>query len=327
MLAKHRSDTPEAPAYPVKDRCSQVQDWQTVQWTTSHPQKAYLLQYVYGYLTQGHEGNNHYVRMKPAATKIIRQGVGLYATQRLQPATTTPWATREGGARIDALGWAMGIVRGANGGKMENFLHRSGAMTKGATERLMAAYLTWRDIPLPRSLEPLARRAQQPHVPPPRPGTYGNAAVARMMAGGARHQSSSSSSRKTATITTLPPRSRATAATRATNVRALAPWGVGAPQGQTASTSSSPSSSAPDAPVTTPHRQHAADATRTTDAPAPSMAGAPQSPRQECASERAAQRLQPQHHAATGIQGHRASPAGSGAVPSPTNTGAVGTRL
>ena len=79
--------------------------------------------------------------------------------------------------------WAMGIVRGAHGGKWGNFFYRSGAMTEGATERLMAAYLTWRGIPLTRSLPPLARRAIQPHVSPPRQGTYGNAAVARMMAG------------------------------------------------------------------------------------------------------------------------------------------------
>ena len=51
VRAKHRSATPEAPAYPVKHRCSQVRDWQTVGWTTFQPQKAYLLEYVYRYLT------------------------------------------------------------------------------------------------------------------------------------------------------------------------------------------------------------------------------------------------------------------------------------
>ena len=45
VLAKHHSATLEGPAYPVKHRCSQVQDWQTVEWTTFHPQTAYLLQY------------------------------------------------------------------------------------------------------------------------------------------------------------------------------------------------------------------------------------------------------------------------------------------
>ena len=102
VLAKHRSTTPEAPAYSVKHRCFQVQDWQTVGWTTFHPQKAYLLEYVYGYLTKGHEGNNDYVGMNPAATEIIRQGVGVYATRRLQLATTKPWATTEQRACVHA---------------------------------------------------------------------------------------------------------------------------------------------------------------------------------------------------------------------------------
>ena len=100
VLAKHRSTTPEAPTYPVKHRCSQVQDWQTIEWTTIQPQKGYLLQYVYGYLTQGHEGNIDYVRMNPAATEIIHQGIGVYATRSLQRATTTPWATTEQGAGV-----------------------------------------------------------------------------------------------------------------------------------------------------------------------------------------------------------------------------------
>ena len=102
VLAKHHSATPEAPAYPVKHRCSGVQDWQTVEWTTFHPQTAYLLQYVYGYLTQDHERNNNYFRMNPAATEIIRQGVGVYATQRLGPDTNTPWAITQRGAHIHA---------------------------------------------------------------------------------------------------------------------------------------------------------------------------------------------------------------------------------
>ena len=215
--------------------------------------------------------------------------------------------------------WAMGIVRGAHGGEWGEFFHRGGAMTPGATERLMGAYLTWRGIPLPRNLQPLAQLAQQPRVPPPQPGPYGNAAVARMIARGTRLDGSSSSSRRTATITTPPPRSRATTATRATNLRARAPPAA------TSSTSSGPSTSAPPTPVATRHQQRAADATRTTNAPAPLRAGTPQSPRQERASKQAAQRNRPHHHPATGIQGHQASRAGSGAVPSPTNTGAVGT--
>ena len=105
--------------------------------------------------------------------------------------------------------WAMGIARRAHGAEWGDFFRRGGAMTPGATERLMAAYLTWRGIPPPRSLESLIQRTLQPHVPPPQPGTYGNAAVARMMAKGSWLDGSSYSPRRTtATITGPPPRSR-----------------------------------------------------------------------------------------------------------------------
>ena len=57
---------------------------------------------MYSYLTQGHERKHDYVRMNPAATEIIRQGVGVYATRRLRPDTNTPWATTERGAHIHA---------------------------------------------------------------------------------------------------------------------------------------------------------------------------------------------------------------------------------
>ena len=101
--------------------------------------------------------------------------------------------------------WAMGIARGAHGAEWGDFFHRGGAMTPGATERLMAAYLTWRGIPPPRSLESLIQRTLQPHVPPPQPGTYGNAAVARMMARGTLLDGSTYSPRRTTATITIPP--------------------------------------------------------------------------------------------------------------------------
>ena len=168
--------------------------------------------------------------------------------------------------------WAMGIARGAHGAEWGDFLRRGGAMTPGATERLMAAYLTWRGIPPPRSLGSLMQRTLQLHVLPPQPGTYGNAAVARMMARGTLLAGSSYSlQRTTATITTPPPRSRVTTATRATNERAQT-------SAATSSTSPDPSTSTPPTPAAQPHGQHAADATLTTGGPAPSRAGTPQSP-------------------------------------------------
>ena len=171
--------------------------------------------------------------------------------------------------------WAIGIARGAHGAEWGDFFHCGEAMTLGATERLMAAYLTWRGICPPCSLRSLVQRAQQPHVPPPQPGTYGNVAVARMMARDTWLNGSSYSPRRTtATITTLPPKSRATTATRATNVRAQT-------SAATSSTFPSLSTSAPRTPVAAPHQQRATDATRTRGGPAPSRAGTPQSPQQE----------------------------------------------
>ena len=156
--------------------------------------------------------------------------------------------------------------------RVGGFLPSRRGPNPGATVRLMAAYLTWRGIPPPRSLQSLVQRAQQPHIPPPQPGTYGNAAVARMTARGTRLDGTSNSPRRTtATVTTLSPRSRATTATRATNVRAQT-------SAATSSASPSTSTSAPPTPVTAPHQQHATDTTRTTSDPAPSRAGTPQSP-------------------------------------------------
>ena len=66
---------------------------------------------------------------------------------------------------------AMGIICGAHGNERGNFFHCSGGLVERAPERLLAAYLTWRGVPLLCSLVPVARRAQQPLVPPPQLGT------------------------------------------------------------------------------------------------------------------------------------------------------------
>ena len=78
VLAKHRSTTLEALAYPTKHRCSrdEVRETQTIEWTTYRSERAYLLQYVYNYLIQGHERNRKCVQMNAAATEIIHQGSG-----------------------------------------------------------------------------------------------------------------------------------------------------------------------------------------------------------------------------------------------------------
>ena len=98
MPAKHRSATPEAPAYPVQHRCSQVQDWQTIECTTFHPQKAYLPQCVYGYLTEGHESRPGKHQRPPTPDNAGRTAAEATAHQQnkpsIQPATTPRNKTR-----------------------------------------------------------------------------------------------------------------------------------------------------------------------------------------------------------------------------------------
>ena len=66
------------------------------------PERAYLLPYIHNYLAQGHERNSEYVQINAAATKMIYQEIGVYATPRIKPATTAPWATTTRGARVHA---------------------------------------------------------------------------------------------------------------------------------------------------------------------------------------------------------------------------------
>ena len=64
--------------------------------------RAYLLQYIHDYLIQGHERNRECVQTNAAATEIVHQGIGVYAVPRIKPASTTPWATTERGAHVNA---------------------------------------------------------------------------------------------------------------------------------------------------------------------------------------------------------------------------------
>ena len=79
---------------------------------------------------------------------------------------------------VEDAKWAMGTVWGHQGHEWGDFLRRSGSLLPDAHERLMAAWLTWRELPIPSNLLPVVERVNQPRVPQPEPGTYGNAAVA-----------------------------------------------------------------------------------------------------------------------------------------------------
>ena len=76
---------------------------------------------------------------------------------------------------------AMGLVRGAQGHEWGDLFFCSGGLRPGNTiYRLMAAWMTSRQIPVPGWLRPVVEGAHEPAVPPKQPGAYGNAAVAQV---------------------------------------------------------------------------------------------------------------------------------------------------
>ena len=89
----------------------------------------------------------------------------------------------------------MGLALNVHGHEWAEHFFRSGGVRPDIIDRVMAAWLTWRQIPVPEWLRPVVQQAHQPPVPPPKPGTYGNAAVAQAAQGveAPQHYRSSSS--------------------------------------------------------------------------------------------------------------------------------------
>ena len=87
-----------------------------------------------------------------------------------------------------AFAWLVGdaesaieILRGTHGHDRGDLSRRSGDLRpSNAIERLVAAWMTLRLIPVPRWLQPVVQWAHQPPVPRSQPDTYGNVAVARV---------------------------------------------------------------------------------------------------------------------------------------------------
>ena len=75
--------------------------------------------------------------------------------------------------------WAMRLARNACGHEWEDLFWQNGGLRPDIIDRVMAAWLTWRKIPVLEWLQPVVERAYQPPVPPPQPGTFGNVAVAQ----------------------------------------------------------------------------------------------------------------------------------------------------
>ena len=74
----------------------------------------------------------------------------------------------------------MELPRNVHGHDWGDLFFRSGGLQPGDTiYRVIAAWLTWRQIPIPEWLQPVVERAKEPPLRRPQPGTYGNAAAAR----------------------------------------------------------------------------------------------------------------------------------------------------
>ena len=80
----------EHPYYPLQHSCRTPEHrTQTLTCHDLNPDTAYILHYIYSYLTQG-QPEQGLIAMSPQAKHIISKGIGVYATPVLQP--TTPVA-------------------------------------------------------------------------------------------------------------------------------------------------------------------------------------------------------------------------------------------
>ena len=90
MYEPGRTGKHEHPYYPLPHSCHTPEHrTQTLTCHDLNPDTAYILHYIYSYLTQG-QPEQGLIAMSPQAKHIISKGIGVYATPVLQP--TTPVA-------------------------------------------------------------------------------------------------------------------------------------------------------------------------------------------------------------------------------------------
>ena len=90
MYEPGRTGKHEHPYYPLQHSCHTPEHrTQTLTCHDLNPDTAYILHYIYSYLTQG-QPEQGLIAMSPQAKHIISKGIGVYATPVLQP--TTPVA-------------------------------------------------------------------------------------------------------------------------------------------------------------------------------------------------------------------------------------------
>ena len=100
MYEPGRTGRHEHPHYPLHHPCHTPEHrTQTLTCHDLNPDTAYILHYIYSYLTQG-QPEQGLIAMSPQAKHIISKGIGLYAIPVLQP--TTPVAHLTTGLAIYA---------------------------------------------------------------------------------------------------------------------------------------------------------------------------------------------------------------------------------
>ena len=94
MYKPGRTGKHEHPYYPLHRSCHTPEHrTQTLTCHDPSPDTAYILHYIYSYLTQGQPGQG-LKAMSPQAKHIISKGIGVYATPNLQPTTPVAHLTR-----------------------------------------------------------------------------------------------------------------------------------------------------------------------------------------------------------------------------------------
>ena len=100
MYEAGRTGKHEHPYYPLHHSCHTPEHrTQTLTCHDLNPDTAYILHYIYSYLTQG-QPEQGLIALSPQAKHIISKGIGVYATPILQP--TTPVAHLATGLAIYA---------------------------------------------------------------------------------------------------------------------------------------------------------------------------------------------------------------------------------
>ena len=100
MYEQGRTGKHEHPYYPLHHSCHTPEhQTQTLTCHDLNPDTAYILHYIYSYLTQG-QPEQGLIALPPQAKHIISKGIGVYATPILQP--TTPVAHLATGLAIYA---------------------------------------------------------------------------------------------------------------------------------------------------------------------------------------------------------------------------------